>query len=416
MKENKNAFKNNINGNKKIFSNDNNRYKDIYFYDSFEKLKFLYTIQEKEHPVSDIISLNEMNYLTLDKKDFYIRTLGQKNKSYKESFEENSKINKIIFSSGKIILTLENSRINVNNEKSQTYSLKVGFNNNNNNDSKIQFISCSINNEPYDIIETGDIIILVGNNIIELFKIIQDNNNNNSYSITKISEIKLNENNDNNNNNNDDKLKILCIEKTDKYLICGHASGHISIWQPIQDYPFLKVISFSRIHIGAINRIIYDKYNDNTDVIISCSSDKTVKVHSIDDIVCFKVLNFYDEVIDIKKIIDYDEKPNYFLKLKNGNLMLYNSIFKKNFEITNQSNANIQRNVIYLNNVNNNNNEKNNNNNSQVKEKYILISENNKINVYKWIKEEEKKSNNNFYNNNNQFKGNNKYKTKNKHW
>jgi hypothetical protein len=122
MKGCKNVFKNYINGNKKIFSNDNNRNQDIYFYDSFEKLKFLYTIQESEHPISDIISLNEMNYLILDKKDFYIRTLGLKNKSHKESFEDNSRINKIIFSSGKIILTLENTRINVNNEKSQTYS------------------------------------------------------------------------------------------------------------------------------------------------------------------------------------------------------------------------------------------------------------------------------------------------------
>ena len=143
-------------------------------------------------------------------------------------------------------------------------------------------------------------------------------------------------------------------------------------------------------------------------IIISCSSDKTVKIHSIEDTICFKVLDFEDEVIDIKKLEDLEKKTNYIINLKNGILKVYNSTFKEILDIPSRSNTKITRFVLALSNSSNNNND-----NDEIKEIYILVTEANKIDIYKWNKkgeiiiEQDKK----FYNNKKNFskKFNNKY-------
>ena len=128
---------------------------------------------------------------------------------------------------------------------------------------------------------------------------------------------------------------------------------------------------------------ILEPLDENTDIIISCSSDKTVKIHSIEDTVCFKVMNFEDEVVDMKKIIDYTNKENYIISFKNGRLKVYNSLFKEVLEISNRSNINEPRFAISL--ANSNYNEEN-------KEVYILVTEKNNIDIYKWNKKVEIKS------------------------
>lgn len=378
-----NKFNSDFNKNKKPKSSENDS----------GKLEYLNTIEEHNQNIDNIIALNDSNYLTSDINEFYIRTIGMNN-SNKENFEKDSKINKVIYSSGKIIFAVENNNINGNNEKAKSYSLKMAIKINN----QIQLVSTNIDKKPYDIYESGNVIIIVGQNFIELYKFVENNN-----TITKISEINLSNNND----NNDNKLKILCMEAVNKVLVCGHSSGHISFWETTNEYPYLKNTLISKIHIGPINKILFDKNSDNTNIIISCSSDKTVKIHSLEEIVCFNVVNFNDEVVDIKKIKNLKEEINYIISLKDGTLKVFNYELKEIFEIPNRTKVNIARYAINISHSNNNENENNNN-----KEEYILITEGNKIDLYKWAKKEIYSQNNL----NNKNKRKNKYNNQRHKW
>jgi len=148
----------------------------------------------------------------------------------------------------------------------------------------------------------------------------------------------------------------------------------------IQNEPLLKNTEISRIHFNSINKILYDTNSDNLKVIISCSSDKTLKVHSLDDLVCLKVLNFNEEVIDVKKVINHSNQTNYFVNLEKGSLMIYDSTFNNTLlEIYNSSKIN--RKFLCLKNYNDNNNNDN-------KKVYVLITMENRIQIYEWIKNE----------------------------
>ena len=334
------------------------------------KLEYLKTIEEHKEPINNMISLDNSKYLTSDNNDFYIRSLEENNNKDKDNFGENSKIKKIIYSSEKIIFIVD--YFNQNNgkeEKGISHKLNVAINYNN----KIELYSCNTSDNPNDILESDNIIITVGKKFIELFQI---NNNNNS--LSKVSEISFND--------NEEKYEILSAKYKGKKLISTHGSGHISFWEPINEYPYLKNTSLRRIHLGPINNIILEKNSNNEDILISCSSDKTIKIHSLEETVCFQVINFNEEVIDIKKILNFDGETYYIISLKNGILKLYNASFKEVLEIPNRSNTNNTRYVLNIikSNINNDNGSK---------EDYILITEDNKIDVYKWTKKEDNKSN-----------------------
>ena len=336
------------------------------------ELEYIKTIEEHNQPINNIISLDNLNYITSDHNEFYIRNL-ENNNTLKDNFGQDSKIHKIIYSSGKMIFSVAyTNQINGNNEKGIYYKLNLAMNINN----QMQLFSCNINDNPNVILDINNIIIIAGNNFIELFQFNQNNNNN---QLLQISEIKLN---NNNNNDNDEKYQILSMKKYGNIFICGHGSGHISFWKPIDQKPYLQNTSISRIHTGPINEIICDKNSENLDILISCSSDKTVKVHSVEDTVCFKVINFEEEVIDIIKVFNMENEVNYIISLKNGTLKVFNSSFKEIFEIPSRSNTNNTTRLVV--NINNSNNNENTN-----KGNYLLISEENKINIYKWIKKEE---------------------------
>ena len=368
-----NRIKYNISKKTPIKKNKKKQIKKPFNSEDFNReFEYIKTIEEHNQPINNIISLDNLNYITSDNNEFYIRTL-ENNNTLKDNFGKDSKIHKIIYSSGKIIFSVEYiNQINGNNEKAIYYKLNLSMSINN----QMKLFSCNINDNPNVILDINNIIITAGNNFIELFQFNQNNNNN---QLLKVSEIKLN---DNNGNDYDEKYRILSMTKLGNIFICGHGSGHISFWKPIDQKPYLQNTSISRIHIGHINEIICDKNSENLDILISCSSDKTVKVHSVEDTICFKVINFEEEVIDIKKVFNMENEVNYIISLKNGTLKVFNSSFKDIFEIPNRSNSNNSNRIIV--NINNSNNNENTN-----KGNYLLISEENKINIYKWIKKEE---------------------------
>ena len=94
-------------------------------------------------------------------------------------------------------------------KKKKIIFVKILFNN--------KFYSCEVKKEPFNILESDNIIILIEEKIIELFKFEQENT---SKPLLKISEIEIDD-------------QILCIEKDNIFLFCGHQSGSISIWSAI---------------------------------------------------------------------------------------------------------------------------------------------------------------------------------------
>ena len=330
---------------------------------TYEQLKYIKTLEEHSQTINDMIALEDVIYLTNDNNKYYISNANKEKPCYKEEeLGNNSKINKIIYSAGKLIYSLEcSNQINGIDEKEITNKLLIIINNDNNNT-----ININTRDKPTNILEIGNAIITCGKKYIELFQFTPYDVN----PITTASEIIYNE-------SNDEIYQITCIIRFDKKLICGHASGHISYWAITKEYPFLKNILLRKIHISKINTIITDTNNN----IISVSSDKTLKVHSLEDNICFKVIDFQDEVMDIKKVEDLENKIKYIISLKNGMIEVYNSEFQKIFIIPNRTNIIKTRYVLSINNssINNDNN----------KEKYVLITEDNKIDLYKWDKNEE---------------------------
>lgn len=377
---NNNNFKPRYNNNyqKNKLDKDYKKESFIKFKNNEEKLKHISTIIENNNQtISNIIPWSETTYFTTYKNEYYFRTIGQETNTDKGNFPANVVIRKAIFSNNKIILLTELNDVNGNNGKLSVYHLIVITKNNNQN----QYFSYKINYEPYDMIEDSNYIIISGDNIIYILYFHQNNNR----QIILVSEIKIKK--DKNNSNNNEMYKALCIEETDQNIICGHSLGYVSRWVRIQDYPYLEKKEISRIHFSSINKILYDINSDNLKVIISCSSDKTLKVHSLDDFICIKILNFNEEVIDVKKVINHKNQTNYFVNLKKGNLMLYDSKFG-NMLLDIYNNSKINRNVLCLTkNINNNNNNNINagNNNNNKKKIYVLITSENKINVYEWI-------------------------------
>ena len=157
---------------------------------------------------------------------------------------------------------------------------------------------------PNDIFESGNVILSFGKTLIEIFRFEQAQNNNNN-KIEKKYEIPLNNNNNPNNNNeiNNDNNEILCVDLYQNNVICGHRSGVISIWTPTPGVYLQKKGEFKSSN-SAINKILFAKFQDGNDYLLSCCADGTVKIVSLESSKVVKESeNYKNEVMDIKKWI-----------------------------------------------------------------------------------------------------------------
>ena len=235
-----------------------------------------------------------------------------------------------------------------------------------------------INSKPNDIFENCNTIVTVGMNLIEVFEF----SNNNLFKKDSIT-LNLNHNNitPNNNDNSNSDNQILCIEFAAKsFLVCGHDSGLISVWQPRGEKPFMKQIQAQKMHDASINKILYFELQKEKNYLLTCSSDMTVKRYDMILDKCEKEKQFENEVMNIKKVEEsYSQEINiYFIvSLKDGKLFVLNTEIEVLFEIPSRFKTNLVRQVLSLNNM-----EK-----TDKKGSYLLITENNKIEIYTWIKE-----------------------------
>ena len=323
---------------------------------SNEKLKnFLTPGVVYNTDINSIIKISDTSYLTADNNEFHIYELDDEKKEkyiYKSEFKNNRKYEKFIFSSEKIIF--------IESEEEKNFFLKIYTNN--------TYYSCQIkNNKCFDIFESDDVIMLIMEQSIELLKFDPENLSNPLY---KISEIRVED-------------QILTIEKANTFLFCGHKSGLISIWSAIPDKPFLKNIKTFKIHFDSINKIICDTEKEKDKIIlITCSSDKTLKVHSLEnqDRICINLNNYTDEVMDIKVMHSFDKNDYYIISLKNGIIKILDSSFKDIDEIPIKHKTQKTRIALGI-----ENKEK------DAKGDWILIAEGEKLDKYHWIHDKDKK-------------------------
>ena len=186
---------------------------------------------------------------------------------------------------------------------------------------------------PNDIFESGNVILSFGKTLIEIFSFEQaqnnnnniniNNNQNNNNKIAKKYEIPLNNNNPNNNNEiNNDNNEILCVYLYQNNVICGHRSGVISIWTPTPGVYLQKKGEFKPSN-SAINKILFEKFKDGNDYLLSCCADGTVKIVSLESSKVVKESeNYKNEVMDIKMVNDIEGNNLFIISLKNGELKL----------------------------------------------------------------------------------------------
>ena len=260
---------------------------------------------------------------------------------------------------------------------------------------------CNTSDKINDIFEDSNTIVTVGKKV-EIFQFSSNNNNN---TLTKLREINIDNNNNNtnnniiiNNDNSNNNNEILCIEfgkgfiingRNLNLLVCGHKSGVMSIWEP-KPQVYVEKLQEIKLHNGAINKILYTQLSNGKNYLISCSSDKSIKIYCMEDNNVVKTNMYEEEVMDIKIVNDFNKQIVFILSLKNGNLKVLNEKFDHIFDIPSRFRTNIIRHVIPLSNPNNNNGNNDNSNpmiNKNNKGDLLLITEGKFIDVYEWIQE-----------------------------
>ena len=246
---------------------------------------------------------------------------------------------------------------------------------------------CEIKDNPNDILQSGNIIVTFGKNLIEFLNFYQVEENDKKDNILERKyEIPINNNNNNINNNEnniilntDNQDEILCVELFNNIIICGHKSGLMSTWKPADDV-YLEKLGTEQISQNSINKILLSKLLDGKDYLIICSSDKTIKIYSLEANKIIKTFDFDDEVMDIKLVNDYNNNNVFIVSLKNGLLKVLDYEFRFLFDISPRNNNNKTRKIISL-----QKNEASSGDGNEKGYNNILITEGNNIDIYSWI-------------------------------
>ena len=254
------------------------------------------------------------------------------------------------------------------------------------------YFVCEAKEMPNDIFESGNVILSFGKTLIEIFSFEHDqNNNNNNININnqnnnnnkfvKKYEIPLNNNNNpnNNNDNNNDNNEILCVYLYQNNIICGHRSGFISIWTPTAGVYLQKKGEF-RPSESAVNKIIFTKFSDGNDYLLSCCADNTVKILSLEGKVLKNSQNYGYEVMDIKMVNDIDGNNLFIISLKNGELKVLDMQLNLIMDIPSRFSTNKIRYVIGM--------KKPNTIQDDTIGDILIITEGKNLDVFTWIKPE----------------------------
>ena len=257
------------------------------------------------------------------------------------------------------------------------------------------YFLCETKDDINDILESGNIILTFGKNFIEIFNFSRNNNNDNNNNKPKLEkklEISINNNNINNdnqfNNNDNNNNEITTIQLYQNLIICGHRSGFLSIWNPVNNNNFLQKKGEIQTTKSVINKIYYEKIPNEKDYLFICCADGIVQKFSFEESKAVLISQKYEaEIVDIKLVNDYDKKNILIISLKNGSLKMLDLNLNFLFDIPSRFKYTNVRYVIGLQNpetIKDN-----------TKGDLLLITEGNLIDVYTWIKPGFIKNNNN---------------------
>ena len=276
------------------------------------------------------------------------------------------------------------------------------------------YFFCKAKENPNDIFESGNIIVTFGKNYIEIFKFSHINNDNNNINnnnnsnvkakLEKKHEISINNNinNDkliNNNNDNDNNNEILTIQLYQNLIICGHKSGILSIWNPLNNDQFLQKKGEIQLVNCAINKIYYEKIDNEEDYLFICCASGIVHKFSFKSSqVVLSSQPFETEIMDIKKVNDFDKNNILIISLKNGGLKVLDLNLQFLYDIPSRFGYNKVRYVIGLNNPMSSQ--------DNTKGDLLVISEGNNLDMFTWIKPGIFKVKNNHTNEHNQNNNN----------
>ena len=317
-----------------------------------EKLKYIKTNEHHNKNIENIIHFEKSIYIVSDCDKFYLYNINDKGD---ESIYESSKIKDLKIHN--IIISSDKTKIIYIIEENQTFMLKILVNEN-----KQEFVQIA-KNKPVSVFESSNFIIVAEEkNFIEIFFFeIED------LKIKKLYELELEE-------------QITCIEEGGEFLFFGHNNGYISAWNTQTGEPYLNFIKKFRLHYDSITKILCDAKDKDRVILITCSLDKTLKVHSLEhgDRICTCVIDFEKEIVDFKFV--FNSKKNYYIvSLKDGELIVYDSKFKKQFEIPSKLKSKSPRFVLSMKNEE-----------DETKGDFLLITEGKEIHKYYWAKEKEK--------------------------
>ena len=254
------------------------------------------------------------------------------------------------------------------------------------------FFLCEVKNSPNDIFESGNIILTFGKNNIEIFSFSQinnnndiNNNNNNQYKFEKKHEIIINNNNNlynniiNNNVNDNNNNEISSIQLYKNFIVCGHISGNISIWEIMKTNEYLHKKGEIKIAQSSINKIYFQKIQEEKDHLYICCSDGIVEKFSFESSqVVLKSQKYETEIMDIKMINDFDKKNMLIISLKNGSLKVLDLNLNYLYEIPSRFKYNKIRYIARLKNPESIK--------DNTKGDLLLISEGNYLDIFNWIK------------------------------
>ena len=180
----------------------------------------------------------------------------------------------------------------------------------------------------------------------------------------------------------------MTIQLYQNLIICGHRSGFISIWNPVNNNNFLQKKGELEITKSVINKIYYEKIPNEKDHLFICCADGTVQKFSFEiGQVVLTSQKYETEIMDIKLVSDYDKKNPLIISLKNGALKVLDLNLNFLFDIPSRFKYTNVRYVISLPNPESTQDNK--------KGDLLLISEGNHLDMFTQIKTETIKINNN---------------------
>ena len=101
--------------------------------------------------------------------------------------------------------------------------------------------------------------------------------------------------------------EILTIQLYQNLIICGHKSGILSIWNPLNNDQFLQKKGEIQLVNCAINKIYYEKIDNEEDYLFICCASGIVHKFSFKSSqVVLSSQPFESEIMDIKKLVIYE--------------------------------------------------------------------------------------------------------------